>query len=208
MPLRYGVILADPPWRYETYSEAGRGRSPDGAPATNPDGRQGAPVRHYPTMTLPQLQALPVLHLADQNCVLLMWAIDSMLPEAIELGRRWGFTFKTVGFYWAKERRDPRPRGRDLPPAHRQFPLGMGHWTRGNPEQCLLFTLGAPQRLSASVRKLIVAPRREHSRKPDEQYAAIEALAPGPYAELFARQQRPGWDCWGNQVDRFQQEAA
>jgi N6-adenosine-specific RNA methylase IME4 len=208
MPMRYGVILADPPWRYETYSEAGRGRSPDGAPAINPDGRQGAPVRHYLTMTLPELQALPVLHLAAQNCVLLMWAIDSMLPEAIELGRRWGFAFKTVGFYWAKERRDPRPRNRHPPPAHRQFPLGMGHWTRGNPEQCLLFTLGTPERLSAGVRKLIVAPRREHSRKPDEQYAAIEALCPGPYAELFARTTRPGWDAWGNQTDRFQQEAA
>ena len=84
----------------------------------------------------------------------------------------------------------------------------MGHWTRGNPEQCLLFTLGAPERLSAGVRKLIVAPRREHSRKPDEQYAAIEALCPGPYAELFARQHRPGWDAWGNQTDRFEKEAA
>jgi N6-adenosine-specific RNA methylase IME4 len=210
MPMRYGVILADPPWRYETYGEGGRGRSPDGALPGNPDTRAGAPVRHYETMTLEQLQALPVLHLAAQDCVLLMWAIDSMLDEALDLGRRWGFAFKTVGFYWVKERRDTRPRSylADMSEADQQFPLGMGHWTRGNPEQCLLFTLGAPPRLSAGVRKLIVAPRREHSRKPDEQYPRIEKLAPGPYAELFARQRRPGWDAWGNQTDRFEQEAA
>jgi N6-adenosine-specific RNA methylase IME4 len=91
----------------------------------------------------------------------------------------WGFEYKTVGFYWAKE------------------PLtwfGTGYWTRANPEQCLLATKGSPHRKNADVRKLIISPRRQHSRKPDEIYDYIERLCEGPYLELFARQTHPGWD--------------
>jgi N6-adenosine-specific RNA methylase IME4 len=79
--------------------------------------------------------------------------------------------------------------------------IGLGYWGRGSTEQAFLFTKGIPRRLSAGVRKLIEAPVREHSRKPDEQYERIEALLPGPYCELFARQRRPGWTAWGNQLD-------
>jgi hypothetical protein len=79
---------------------------------------------------------------------------------------------------------------------------------RANPEQCLLATRGKPQRRSKSVRKLIVDRLREHSRKPDEVRERIEKLVPGPYIELFARETKPGWDCWGDQVELFDHGSA
>ena len=101
----------------------------------------------------------------------------------------WNFVYKTVAFTWAKTTKDGAG-----------FPIGCGYWTRANPEQCLLATRGRPQRLSRAVRQLILTPRREHSRKPDEVYDRIEALVPGPYLELFARAPREGWHSWGNEV--------
>lgn len=204
----YGAILCDPPWRMKMYSDKGRGRSPDGR-MTRAESRTNNPARHYETMTFEQLAQLPVQHLAAGDCVLLMWAIDPMIPQSLALGKLWGFEYKTVGFYWAKMRRVTSRRG-DLHsnPDHKIFPMGTGYWTRANPEQCLLFTLGKPKRRSASVRKLIIAPRREHSRKPDRVHTDIERLVAGPYCELFARQPRQGWDVWGNQTDKFRESAA
>ncbi len=92
--------------------------------------------------------------------------------------RAWGFTYKTVGFCWAKLNKST-----PLLLTERDFFTGLGFWTRANPELCLLATRGHPQRRSRSVRKLIVSPRREHSRKPDEAYERIEALCEGPYLE-------------------------
>lgn len=201
----FSCILADPPWRFSTYSEKGRDRSPDGPPSAaqlRNASRQNSPERHYPTMPLADMLLLPVKEQAARDCVLLMWAVDPMIPEAIELGRTWGFTYKTVGFYWAKTRRETSTRGAD-DDENTRFPMGTGYWTRANPESCLLFTRGAPKRIATDVRKLIVAPRREHSRKPDEQYERIERLVAGPYLEMFARQTRPGWTAWGNQTDKF-----
>lgn len=200
----YRTILADPPWRFATFSAKGRDRCPD-APLSRNESRQNNPERHYATMPLQEIMDLNVSDVAADNSILFMWAIDSMLPEALAVGRAWGFEYKTVAFYWAKMRREGSTRHLLHPePAHKLFPMGTGYWTRSNPEQCLLFTRGAPKRMSASVRKLMVAQRREHSRKPDEQYEAIETLVRGPYLELFARHQRPGWVTWGNQTDRFE----
>ena len=208
IPLRYGAILADPPWQMAMWSEKGKGRSPDGKLHRNAS-RQNNPERHYKTMALQDIMALPVNHLAAPDCVLFMWAVDPMIPQALEVGKAWGFEYKTVAFYWAKQRRETSKRAKDMDEAdHKMFPMGTGYWTRANPETCLLFTRGKPKRLSAGVRKLIVAPRREHSRKPDRVHSDIEQLCPGPYAELFARQTRPGWAVWGNQVDRFDEDAA
>ena len=81
--------------------------------------------------------------------------------------------------------------------------IGMGKWTRKQTELCLLFTKGKPRVLSHSVREIIDAPRREHSRKPDETYERIEQLVSGPYLEMFARQNWPGWSSWGNQTGKF-----
>ncbi len=204
----FGCILADPPWRFATFSPKGKGRSPDGkrtnANGNFTDGLNNAPERHYATMDLADIKALPVRDVAARDCLLLMWAVDPLLPQAIEVGEAWGFTYKTVGFVWAKERRETSTRGRGVEDDDlRRFPIGTGYWTRANPEQCLLFTRGSPKRLSAAVRKLLIAPRREHSRKPDEQYERIERLVAGPYLEMFARQSRPGWSSWGNETTKF-----
>lgn len=205
----YGAILADPPWQMKMRSEKGMGRSPDGpAPLTRNQSRQNNPERHYATMPLQDIMALPVGELAGADCVLFLWAVDPMLPQAIEVGRAWGFEYKTVAFVWAKLRRETSERGNAFDLIwHKLFPMGTGYWTRANPEICLLFTRGQPKRLSAAVRKLIVAPRREHSRKPESVRHSIQQLVAGPYLELFAREPAPGWDSWGNQPERFAEAA-
>lgn len=221
---RFDVILSDPPWRFETRSEKGRDRSPDGAaPKSRAAQRRNQPERHYPTMNMEELKALPVADIAEKNCALFMWVIDPMLPHALELGKAWGFKYATVGFYWAKLRKDgqapKKGRNEHLDQERRDFPMGTGYWTRANPEQCWLFTRGNPKRISAGVSKLIamedypgdrliVEPRREHSRKPDEQYRRIDALMGGRATcskiEMFARQPWKGWTAWGNQTGRFE----
>ena len=130
--------------------------------------------------------------------MLLLWTTDPLLDKALDVIRAWGFTYKTVGFCWAKLNKSPA-----LLYNEKDFFTGLGFWTRANPELCLLATRGHPRRRSRSVRKLIVSPRREHSRKPDEAYERIEALCEGPYLEMFARAPRPGWDGWGNQSEGF-----
>jgi N6-adenosine-specific RNA methylase IME4 len=171
----YGVILADPPWTFATYSTKGKGRSTEA---------------HYDCMSLAEIKALPVGDWAAPDCALFLWATDPSLPQALEVMAAWGFVYKTVAFTWAKTTKDGAG-----------FPIGCGYWTRANPEQCLLATRGRPQRLSRAVPQLVLAPRREHSRKPDEVYERIEALVAGPYLELFAREQRTGWDSWGDEVE-------
>lgn len=172
----YQVILADPPWNFQVRSPKGEGRSAK---------------QHYETMTRDEIGALPVRRLAASNAVLFLWTTDTHLQQALHLIGLWGFEFKTVGFYWTKTNQDGSP-----------F-CGMGFWTRANPEQCLLATTGQPKRISKDVRRLIQAPRREHSRKPDAIYDGIEALIDGPYVELFARQRRPGWAAWGEEADKY-----
>ena len=86
--------------------------------------------------------------------------------------------------------------------------MTLGYWTRSNSEVCLLATRGNPKRIGTNVRQAIIAPRREHSRKPDGIHGRIERLVAGPYLELFARQQRPGWDVWGNEVNKFAPQQA
>lgn len=187
----YGAIMADPPWHFNTWSDKGRNRCPD-APAQ----QKGLAERHYSTMSLAEIKTLPVKQVAAADCALFLWSVDCMLPAALSIGEQWGFTFKTVAFTWVKRKIDGG--------AH----IGLGYWTRGNPEQCLLFTRGKPRRQSASVRQLIEAPRREHSRKPDEASSRVEALVTGPYLELFARTTREGWDSWGDQSEKFEPPGA
>jgi N6-adenosine-specific RNA methylase IME4 len=178
-PGGYRVLYADPPWSFATYSDKGKGRSAEA---------------HYDCMSLDAIKALPVRELAADDAVLLLWATDPLLQRAFEVIEAWGFAYKTVGFYWVKLNR-ARATGPTFTEA--DFFTGLGFWTRANPEPCLLATRGRPRRRAGDVRRLLVAPRREHSRKPDESYARIEALAEGPYLELFARSSRPGWDGWG-----------
>ena len=171
---KYRVIYADPPWTFKSYSNKGDGRNPN---------------QHYDCMSFSDICNLNVSSLADTDCVLLMWCIDPMLPQALQVIESWGFKYKTVGFTWTKTNKT-KP----------GFFTGLGYWTRGNPEMCLLATKGKPKRLSKSVPQLVVEQRREHSRKPDVMYKHIENLLEGPYIELFARQKTKGWDVWGNEV--------
>lgn len=189
----FACVLADPPWRFATYSDKGRGRSPDGRWRDGQGNRWRADgPRHYETMSISEIMALPVADVCAPDCALFLWTTDPMLPVSLDVGAAWGFKYQTVGFYWVKQTK-----------LGKRWHMGMGHWTRANPELCLLFTRGRPKRLSRGVRKLIESSVREHSRKPDEAHERIEALVAGPYLEIFARQQRPGWTTWGDQAERF-----
>ncbi len=188
----YRTILADPPWKFLTRSDKGLGKSPD---------------RHYNTMTIDEIKALPVRDVCTTDAVLLMWIIDTHAELAFDVIRAWGFKYKTVGLYWAKTTQDGKG-----------FPIGTGFWTRANPEhalQCesdcdeqevernMLATRGRPKRQDAGVPRLMVSPRREHSRKPDETHDRVERLLKGPYLEMFSRTDREGWDVWGDEAGSF-----
>lgn len=188
-PGPYRLILADPPWATLTWSGITR----------TPTTKRGED--HYGTMSAVDLAAMPVGQIAARDAVLAMWAIGSHLKQALALGEAWGFTYVTDGFYWAKERLIDAGQldmfTGDLP----EPVIGMGKYTRKQIEPCLFFKRGRGCKvLRHDVRQLIIAPRREHSRKPEEQYERLDALF-GPLAasdgtparlELFARQRRPG----------------
>jgi N6-adenosine-specific RNA methylase IME4 len=186
----YGAILADPPWHFQAW-------------ASPPYGKGRSAESHYNTMKEAELAALPVSELAANDCVLFMWACWPTILQAFRLIEAWGFTYKTCGFCWVKGNATQIQMFDDeITPD-----MLLGYWTRSNSEVCLLATRGKPKRQAADVRQAIVAPRREHSRKPDGIHERIERLVTGPYVELFARQKRLGWDVWGNQTDKFAEAA-
>lgn len=172
---KYGIIYADPPWHYEKSGGTKNSR--------------GLAKSFYPTMPIAELKELPLKDLADDNCVLFMWATFPKLPEALELIKEWGFIYQSVAFTWVKK----TVKGLDF--------VGMGYWTRANPEVCLLAIKGKPKPVSHSVRQLVYAPLGRHSEKPHEIRTLIEQLVGDvPRIELFARHRTRGWDVWGNQV--------
>lgn len=181
---QYGVIYADPPWQYQMYSDNGYEKSPD---------------VHYDCMTFEELAALrdQVIFASAPNAVCFMWAVWPKLDEAFELMKAWGFKYKTGGAWhkrsstWTLETEKPKSA------------FGTGYIFRSASEPFLIGTNGAPDILNKSTRNIIEAAVREHSRKPDCTYEMIENLFPGPYLEMFARNQRPGWEFCGNQTDKF-----
>lgn len=176
LPVKYNVIYADPPWEFRVWSDKGKGRSVD---------------NHYPTMTTAQICALPIKGIAAEDCALFIWGTWPKLQEALKVIEAWGFTYKTCGFLWVK-----------LTSNLFKFHMGCGYWTRANTEYCLLATRGKPKRISKAVRQLILAPVREHSRKPDEVHEKIvDLMGDVPRVELFARRPCTGWDIWGNEVE-------
>lgn len=183
----YGAIVADPPWSFLTRSDKGKDRSPE---------------QHYNVMSLEDIKALPVRDLAAKDCVLFLWTIDTHMPMALEVIKAWGFEHKTRAFCWAKTNKGADP-ALEVPEDPSDYFTGMGFWSRANPEDCLLATRGNPKRQAMDVRRLIVAPRREHSRKPDETLDRVERLVKGPYCELFSRTTRAGWDQMGNETGKF-----
>jgi len=188
----YKIILADPPWPFDTYSEKGQGRSPS---------------KHYPTMTIEQIKNLPVKCLTDENCSLFMWTTSPHLKTSFEVIEEWGFTYKTVAFVWVKgEITHIKQMTRSMFDLHDvpvvdwelNSELGTGYWTRANAEYCLLSTRGHPKRVDMSVKQIIFESTREHSRKPDcTRDRIVQLMGDLPRVELFARQSTPGWDVWG-----------
>ena len=172
IPRKFNILYADPPWKYERNKV------------------QGAAENHYPTMSIEQLCALDVEKITDENCALFLWSTFPFLPEALRLIKAWGFTYKTTAFVWLKQNRK-----------NKDWFFGLGFWTRGNVEICLLATKGKPQRKSAKVSQLIIAPVDKHSKKPDiVREKIVELMGELPRIELFARQTTPGWEVFGNEV--------
>lgn len=185
-PAAYRLIMADPPWRFWNRSAKGEGKNP---------------VAHYDCMPLDAIKALPVQQLANpRGCLLWMWGTWAMLPQAIAVGEAWGFRYVT-GFPWVKR----TPSGK--------LAFGPGYVVRVSTEHVTLWAIGDPpygpgctseRGILLDGGEALDAVTREHSRKPDEQYAMARRLIPsGPACELFARQSWPGFDVWGNQTDKF-----
>lgn len=177
-PLYYDLIMADPPWNYENWSKAGAARNASA---------------HYSCMSFEQLAELPVSSLASRNCVLWLWATNPMLPQGLSLLSAWGFRFVTAG-HWAKRGRSGK------------LAFGTGYVLRNAGEPFLIGFIGRPK-TTKSVRSVIEAPRRKHSQKPDEAFRAAEELVPrARRIELFSRQSRPGWDAFGDEAGKFDEE--
>jgi len=138
----------------------------------------------YPTMSTAEICAMPMLERAHEDCVLWLWTTNAFMRDAFQVLDAWGFAEKTI-LTWAKDR------------------MGTGDWLRGKTEHCILAVRGAPHVNLTNQTTLLAAPLRDHSRKPDEFYALVEALCPGSKLEVFARQQRPGWVAWGAESEKF-----
>ena len=174
---RFGAILADPPWRFQ--NSTGK---------VAPEHRR---LRRYATMTVPEIAAMPVARIAADPCHLYLWAPNALLAEGLDVMRAWNFTFKTV-IVWHKVRKDGGPDGR-----------GVGFYFRNVTEMLLFGVRGKNARTLPAGRRqvnFIASRKREHSRKPDEQYEIIEQCSPGPWIELFARGRRKNWVSWGDEA--------
>jgi len=172
----FGTILADPPWQFNN-------RTGKMAP-------EHQRLLRYPTMTLEEIMALPVQNVAAAQSHLYLWVPNALLAEGLEVMKHWGFTYKS-NLVWYKTRKDGGPDGR-----------GVGFYFRNVTELILFGVRGKLRTLAPGRRQvnIIATNKREHSRKPDEQYKLIESCSPGPYLELFCRHPQPGWTAWGNEI--------
>lgn len=173
----YRAILADPPWQFQ--NRTGK---------MAPEHRR---LSRYGTMTLSEIQSLPVASLSNETAHLYLWVPNALLPQGIETLAAWGFSYKS-NLVWHKIRKDGGSDGR-----------GVGFYFRNVTEIILFGVRGKNARTLAHGRRqvnFLATRKREHSRKPDELYDIIEACSPGPYLELFARGARPNWDVWGNEA--------
>lgn len=175
---RFSTILADPPWQFS--NRTGK---------VAPEHRR---LNRYGTMTLEDICALPVSQVAAEKSHLYLWVPNALLPEGLRVLKAWGFTYKT-NLIWHKIRKDGGSDGR-----------GVGFYFRNVTEILLFGIRGKNNRTLAAGRRqvnLLSTQKREHSRKPDEQYRIIEACSSAPYLELFGRGTRSDWATWGNQAD-------
>jgi len=173
----FGAVLADPPWRF-----------------TNRTGKvapEHQRLSRYDTLDWKEIAALPVADLMSPQSHCYLWVPNALLAEGLRVMEAWGFTYKAM-VVWAKRRKDGGPDGR-----------GVGFYFRNVTEPILFGVRGSLRTRAAGRRQvnMIETIKREHSRKPDEQYDVIESCSPGPYLELFARYPRAGWAVWGNEAD-------
>jgi len=188
---RYSAIAIDPASKFRSYTAI---------QSQNWISRRDN-ERHYKTMSFAELAALPVKDLAaPSGCHLFVWSSGPFLPQALALIEAWKFEYSTRAFTWLKVR---RKWDGESPLRESDFPIGLGLTVRHQTELVLLARRGSCRRERKDVRELILAPRREHSRKPDEFYRRVEQYCLGPYLDLFARERRPGWDVWGDEADKF-----
>lgn len=178
---KYNIIYADPPWRY------------------NDRKCNGACENHYETMKIEDICNLPIKDIAAENCVLFLWTTYPMIQEAIMLINAWGFKYKTIGFQWIKTNKKIN---NPLFFSVKNLFFGLGRWTRGNTEPCLIAVKGKPKRINNSISQLVIEPITQHSKKPDiVKEKIVKLIGDLPRVELFARQRTEGWDVWGNEVE-------
>lgn len=168
----FTTIIADPPWPYGDRLMSGGG----------PRRKTRGAANHYTVMSLNDIIALPVATSAAENAHLYLWATNAFVEEAHVVARAWGFTTKTL-VTWVKPQ------------------IGMGRYFRNSTEHVLFGVRGSLPPLRRNCPTAFTAARRKHSQKPDEFYAIVESMSPGPYLELFARARREGWVSWGNELD-------
>lgn len=177
---KFKTILADPPWQFQN-------RTGKMAP-------EHKRLNRYGTMELAEILALPVAQVTDDTAHLYLWVPNALLPEGLKVLEAWGFQYKS-NLVWHKVRKDGGPDGR-----------GVGFYFRNTTELILFGVKGKNARTLPPGRSqvnILRTMKREHSRKPDEQYDLIEACSPGPFLEMFARGSREGWTTWGNQADEY-----
>jgi N6-adenosine-specific RNA methylase IME4 len=177
---RFATILADPPWQF--------------ANRTGKIAPEHARLSRYGTMNLEEIERLPIADFADTTAHLYLWCPNALLPEGLAVMKSWGFNYKS-NIVWHKVRKDGGSDGR-----------GVGFYFRNVTELILFGVRGKNARTLAPGRRqvnLVGTRKREHSRKPDEQYQIIEACSPGPFLELFGRGPRKGWVTWGNQAHDY-----
>jgi N6-adenosine-specific RNA methylase IME4 len=189
----FRTIAADAPQEFRSYTAL---------QVSNPGSRRDV-ERHYPTMSIEEIAQLPVRDLVHpEGAHLWLWVTGPNLMRAPEILKGWGFWYSSLGFVWVKlQRRFEQQPLFGL--TERDFFCGLGLTTRHCAELCLLARAGSPRRLAKDVRELVIAPRRQHSRKPAEAFARMERYGAGPRIELFARETRPGWVSWGNETSKF-----
>ena len=182
---RYDIIYADPPWDYGgklQFDKSSKGV--DEIDLSRKIFVSSASFK-YPTLKIEELKKIPIQEVANDDCLLFMWATSPHLQLSIELGNVWGFEYRTVGFIWDKMNHNP------------------GKYTLSNCELCLIFKRGKiPQpRGARNVQQLVRVPRKAHSEKPIEVQKNIELMFPTQSKiELFARIKSKGWDYWGLEV--------
>lgn len=170
---KYQIIYADPPWAYRNMGNI-----------------QATANAQYQTMNNKDICELPIEKIADENCILFLWATFPKMQEALDVIKAWGFEYKTVGFTWIKKNKN----GGNF--------FGVGWYTKSNAEVCLIGVKGKAPKISNSISQMIETVREGHSKKPDIiRNKIVEFCGDISRVELFARQKTEGWDSIGNDID-------